>query len=224
MSKLNKITHGKIDFKLKSAEMSSYKMDKIMSPYDGEVVKTHSANCPDGYLVIRHYIDGVLYYSQFCGISNGIASLGDKVRGGATIGFFSDKPITYSVLTSNFEFLNPESFLNETLFKPKEPSKDKKPSKDKEPKDKEPKEPRGEDEYEINALAPVTLPIEFAYRSLSKGAKKVGKELKKMGKGMFQLHNKEKDDRLKKAREDKDNDDNDQSLNENIQRIKKLLK
>jgi hypothetical protein len=41
---------------------------------------------------------------------------------------------------------------------------------------------------------------------------------------MFNFKDKEKDDRLKKAREDKDNDDNNQSLNENIQRIKKLLK
>jgi hypothetical protein len=41
---------------------------------------------------------------------------------------------------------------------------------------------------------------------------------------MFQLHNKEKDERLKKAREDKENDEKNKGLNENIERIKKLLK
>ena len=80
------------------------------------------------------------------------------------------------------------------------------------------------EEYQLNALAPVTIPLEFVTKQITKGAGKVGKELKKIGKGMFNFKDKEKDDRLKKAREDKDNEDNNQSLNENIQRIKKSLK
>lgn len=215
MNNFNKITHGNIDFKSKSAEMTSYMMDKVMSPYEGEVVKTNNSNCPDGYLVIRHYIDGIVYYSQFCGVSNSIVSLGDKVRGGSTLGFFSDKPITYSVLSSNLQYLNPEKFLNGSSTNTVEPDKEKKKDKPKEEKPKEREEPKDKDEYEINAVAPIALPIEFAFRNLVKG----GKALKKMGKGMFQLHNKEKDEKLKKEKEESEG-----NLNEEISRIKKLLK
>jgi len=218
-----KITHGKTDFKTKSVELTSYDNDTVMSPYPGVVVKTHSPHCNDGYLVIKHTINNEVYYSQYCGIKSVLTPLGDNVNGGTKLGFFSDKPITYSCLTANLDYMIPYTFLSGDVLKDYEKeTKSKKDEKDKKPK--EPEEPKDYDSYQLNSTALVSLPTEFAYRTLSKGAKKVGKELKKMGKGMFQLHNKEKDDRLKKAREDKDNDDNNQSLNENIQRIKKLLK
>ena len=220
MIKSTKLTHGDIDFKSKSAELKSYRMDKIMSPYDGLVVKTNNNNCKSGYLLIQHNIDGSKFYSQFCGVDNPLVHLSDDVRGGATLGFFSDDPITYSVLSANLEYINPKQFLNGELFKDeKSPEKEKTKEKTKSnEKDKD------SEEYQLNALAPVTIPLEFVTKQITKGAGKVGKELKKIGKGMFNFKDKEKDDRLKKAREDKDNEDNNQSLNENIQRIKKLLK
>jgi hypothetical protein len=220
MIKSNKITHGDIDFKSKSAELKSYRMDKIMSPYDGLVVKTNNNNCKSGYLLIQHNIDGSKFYSQFCGVDNPLVHLSDDVRGGATLGFFSDDPITYSVLSANLEYINPKSFLNGELFK-NEKSPEKEKTKE---KTKSYEQDKDSEEYQLNALAPVTIPLEFVTKQITKGAGKVGKELKKIGKGMFNFKDKEKDDRLKKAREDKDNDDNNQSLNENIQRIKKLLK
>ena len=222
MMESNKITHGDIDLKSKSAELKSYRMDKVMSPYDGEVVKTNNNSCPNGYLLIQHNIGGSKFYSQYCGVNSPIVHLSDNVRGGATLGFFSDDLITYSVLSSNLDYINPKMFLNGSLFNDEETNLKSKEKNKKEPK--EPKKYRNPKDYEINALSPVTLPIEFVGNQILKGANIAGKELKKMGKGMFQLHNKEKDDRLKKAREDKDNVDNNQSLNENIQKIKRLLK
>jgi len=222
MIKSNKIIHGDIDFKSKSAELKSYRMDKVMSPYDGSVVKTNNNNCNSGYMLIQHNIDGTKFYSQFCGIDNPLVHLSDDVRGGTTLGFFSDDPITYSVLSSNLEYLNPKKFLNGELFKNEESPEKKKEDPEKKPKSYE--KDKDPEEYQLNALAPVTIPLEFVTKQITKGAGKVGKELKKIGKGMFNFKDKGKDDRLKKAREDKDNEDNDQSLNENIQRIKKLLK
>jgi hypothetical protein len=215
MSKSNKITHGDIDFKSKSAELKSYRMDKVMSPYDGVVVKTN--NSSDGYLLIQHNIGGSKFYSQFCGVNNTLAHLSDNVRGGSTIGFFSEEPITYSVLSSNLDYLNPKKFLNGELFKDEE-SKDKSKVSDKK-ETKPTKRYRDSKDYEINALSPVTLPIEFAANQLLKGADIAGKELKKIGKGMFQLHNKEKDERLKQKKNDSED-----NLNEEISRIKNLLK
>lgn len=217
MSKSNKITHGDIDFKSKSAELKSYRMDKVMSPYDGVVVKTNNNSCSDGYLLIQHNIGGSKFYSQFCGINNALAHLSDNVRGGSTIGFFSEEPITYSVLSSNLDYLNPKKFLNGELFKDEE-SKDKSKVSDKK-ETKPTKRYRDSKDYEINALSPVTLPIEFAANQLLKGADIAGKELKKIGKGMFQLHNKEKDERLKQKKNDSED-----NLNEEISRIKNLLK
>lgn len=217
MSKSNKISHGDIDFKSKSAELKSYRMDKVMSPYDGVVVKTNNNNCTDGYLLIQHNIGGSKFYSQFCGVNNPLAHLSDNVRGGSTIGFFSEEPITYSVLSSNLDYVNPKKFLNGEFFKDVE-SKDK--SKVSNKKETKPtKRYRDSKEYEINALSPVTLPIEFAANQLLKGADIAGKELKKISKGMFQLHNKEKDERLKQKKNDSED-----NLNEEISRIKNLLK
>lgn len=223
--KPSKITYGNTKFGTKSVELTSYERDKVMSPYPGVVAKTHSPHCNDGYLVIKHIINNEVYYSQYCGINNVLTPLGDKVNGGATLGFFSDKPITYSCLNANLDYMIPNTFLSGDVLKDYE--KDTKPKNDdkveKDP-EKDKYEPKDKSKYEINALTPMTLPLEFGYRALTKGAKKIGKELKTMGKGMFSLKNKEKDDRLKKAREDKENEENNQSLYENIERIKKLLK
>lgn len=231
MINLNKMTHGTIDFKSKTAEMSSNQTDKIVSPYDGVVIKTHSYNCAGGYLVIKHLIDNVEYYTQFCGISNPLIPLGNKVRGGETIGFFSDKPITFSVLTPNLQYLDPKKFINGEYFdtnkKSKNPTVFNKKSKTPTVINKEKDnfdDPIKSDEYDINVLSPITIPLEYGYRQIAKGTKKLGKELKTIGKDMFKLKDKKKDERLKKAREDKDNENDNQSLNENIQRIKKLLK
>lgn len=216
MSKQHKITYGNIDFKSKSADMTSYQMDKVMCPYDGEIVKTQNSNCADGYLVIKHNIDGDIYYTQYCGIKNVLTPLGAKVKGGETLGFFSDNPITFSVLTHNLEYFDPKKFLSQLSTTEKvEPSKDKTFTKSKDIGN----DRLTDNEYDINALSPISLPIEYAYKQISKGTKKVGKELKNIGKGMFQLRDKERDEKLRNKKEESN-----ENLNEEITRIKNLLK
>jgi len=209
MIKFEQMTYGKTVFGSKSAKLTSFDNDKLHSPYNGEVVKTHHHQCNTGYLLIKHTIGKDVYYSQFCGIKRPVIALKDYIKAGKTIGYFSNDEIVYSLLDSNFKTINPEPpFV--TGFK--EP-KDKEKEKDKDPKNYEPKTPASDSK--IDSLVSLSLlPLEIVSDKIVDQGKKLGKNLKNIGKSMFQLHDKEKDEKIKKAK----------GLTEDIERIKKLLK
>jgi hypothetical protein len=216
MSKFEQMTYGETVFGPKSAKLTSFENDKLHSPYDGEVVKTHHHQCDSGYLLIKHTVDKDIFYSQFCGIGRVTVTLRDNIKKGKIIGYFSNDEIVYSFLDSNFKTLNPKTpFVTEF--------KTEKESKEKEPKDKNFKTPSN---FEANpGLVSLALqPIDFLGKQTVKQGTKLAKKMKDIGKGMFKLKDTEKDERLKKAREDKENDEKNKGLNENIERIKKLLK
>lgn len=219
MIKFEQMSTGDVVYGPKSAKLTSFEKDRLLSPYGGEVIKTHNHQCDKGYMLIKHSIDNNVYYSQFCGIGQITLTLGDKVKVGKMIGYFSSDDINYSFLNSDLKAINPETpFV--TGFKPEKESKDKEPKEPKTPKDKEPSN------FETNpGLVSLALsPIDLLGKQVVKQGKNISKTLKNAGKSMFQLRDKEKDERLKKAREDKENDEKNKDLNENIERIKKLLK
>jgi hypothetical protein len=218
MSKFEQMTYGETVFGTKSAKLTSFENDKLHSPYDGEVVKTHHHQCDSGYLLIKHTVGKDVFYSQFCGIGRVTVTLKDNIKKGKIIGYFSNDEIVYSFLDSNFKTLNPKTpFVTE--FKTEKESKENEP-KNKKTKDKEP----WKSDVKPGLVSFALSPIDFLGKQTVKQGTKLAKKMKDIGKDMFKLKDTEKDERLKKAREDKENDEKNKGLNENIERIKKLLK
>ena len=170
----------------KTVGLSSYDNDRLVSPYDGIVVP--SFNRCDGNLSIEHNVNGETFYSDFCEIGRVIVGIGNTVKQGHTIGYFSDKEISFSILNKNKSKQNVGDFLSGHQFK-----KDVKKSETKEPKTKETSSKSSNDRVGGSDIFTDILlsPISFINKALS--------------------------DKPKKKKEDDD-------LNENIIRIKQLLK
>jgi hypothetical protein len=220
MIKFEKMSSGDVIYGPKSAKLTSFENDRLLSPYDGEVVKTHNHQCEKGYMLIKHIIDKKVYYSQFCGIGQISLSLGDYVKVGKTIGHFSSDDITYSLLNSDLKAFNPKPAFSDE-FKRETESKDK---KEKESKNKETKVSSSNSNGGFGLVSLALKPIDLLGKQAIKQGGKFKDTLKDIGKDMFKLKDTEKDDRLRKAREDKENDEKNKELNENIERIKNLLK
>lgn len=202
MIKFVKMSSGNVLYGPKSAKLSSFDKDRLSAPYDGEVVNTHNKQCNNGYMLIRHNINNEVYYSQFCGVGLVILSFGDYVKAGKTIGYFSTDDITYSFLNSNLKAIDPEKPFKEGF------------KSDKSKEEKKNKENKGENTIDsssndrIGLVSLALKPIDILSKQTVKQGSKLAKNLKNIGKSMFQLHDKEKDEKL----------------NEDIERIKKLLK
>lgn len=169
----------------KTVSLSSYDNDRLVSPYDGIVVSPF--NQCDGNLSIEHNINGETFYSDFCEIGRVIVGIGNTVKQGHTIGYFSDKEVSFSILNKKKSKQNVNDFLSGNQSK-----KDVKRPNTKEPKTKEINVKSGEDRIGGSDIFTNILlsPISFINKALS--------------------------DKPKKKKDD--------DLNENIIRIKQLLK
>ncbi len=235
MIRFEKITQGSFDYQPSdySYKSSGPTNSYIVSPYDGIVASTYSNRCKSGYILIQHLIQNSTYYSQFCNVGKVIISKNDIVKQGKTIGVVLNPTdeITYTLLNENFRKVNPTIFFNG--FKPQSVNKpptststnnkttgnqnwvnsfSQSPPKKRKKNDdvdydendfKPKKKGKNLGDYSLIdlALSPISL--------LHKGGEKLGKNLKKAGKGMFDFSIKKKED--------------DSNLNEDIKRIKKLL-
>jgi hypothetical protein len=156
----------------KTVSLSSYDNDRLVSPYDGIVVP--SINRCDGNLTIEHNVNGETFYSDFCEIGRVIVGIGSTVKQGHTIGYFSDKEISFSILNKNKSKQNVGDFLSGHKF-----NKNVKDPKTKDPKTKEPivksNEPRigGSDIFTDILLSPIS----FIKKALSDKPKKKDDEL-----------------------------------------------
>lgn len=81
----------------KSFVYNSYSGDRIISPYDGEVVSVSNTEC-DGNIRIKHSFDGKTIYSNFCGVGRSNVLSGQNVYQSKPIGSFGDKEIKYEVI------------------------------------------------------------------------------------------------------------------------------
>jgi hypothetical protein len=219
MINFNKISSGTIKNNGKSLIISSHNMSRISTPYLGEVIKINSKDCNSGYLLIRHIINKKYYYSQFCGIGNLIVGIGDYVIEGNTIGYFSNESIKYSFFDENLKHI---SFNDSLTYGRKVSDNNLKPKKDKEKeKERDTTNLDGSAKFKKTGLLGLALsPLDV----LNRTSLKAGDDLKKVKSSIFKFKDEKKDDRLKKAREDNEKEENNQSLNENIQKIKKLMK
>jgi len=155
----------------KTVGLSSYENDRLVSPYDGIVVP--SINRCDGNLTIEHNVNGETFYSDFCEIGRVIVGIGSTVKQGHTIGYFSDKEISFSILNKKKSKQNVNDFLSGHQFK-KDEKKDVKKSETKEPIVKS-NEPRigGSDIFTDILLSPIS----FIKKALSDKPKKKDDEL-----------------------------------------------
>jgi hypothetical protein len=164
MIKFEQMTTGDVVYGPKSAKLTSFEKDRLLSPYGGVVVKTHNHQCDKGYMLIKHSIGNNVYYSQFCGIGQITLTLGDNVKVGKMIGYFSSDDIIYSFLNSDLKAINPEKPFTEG-FNVEKGKEEKEKNKE---KNKDPKSPSN---FETNpGLVSLALqPIDFLGKKTGKG-------------------------------------------------------
>ena len=106
------VSGGRVDdSNSKEIVISSYQGNLIRAPYEGVVDKMDPNHC-GGYIKIQHNFDGKQYYSSFCEVNRITVNRGDNVRKGNSIGIMGDKDITYSVLDSSGRKINSKPFFN----------------------------------------------------------------------------------------------------------------
>lgn len=198
--------NGDYHSKTKTTTILTNSMGRLYCPYDGVVMVNYSNKC-SGYILIKHLINNKVYFSEFCNTPRIIVGKSDYVKKGQTIGHFLNDTdnVSYTLYDSNRNKINPEPFFRG--FKPL--SNTDKTSKE---KVKEKKKVKGDDKHttgkDYNLFLSLALsPLDFVSKQAGKVVKKAKDEIKQSGKDMFKL---------------KDDDDN-KSINESINRIKKLL-
>jgi hypothetical protein len=212
--------NGDYSLKTKKSVIQSKSMGKLFCPYNGVVIGTYSTNC-SGYLLIGHKINNDMYYSEFCGIPKVFVGKNDTIRKGQTIGYFLNDTdnAEYTLYSLNHNKLDPRPFFKGFSVKnttpnntpnystPKKQSKEKKSSND----DNDDYKERNVVPADNNLFLSLALsPFDFISKQAKKIAKNAGKEIKKSAKGIF-------DFKTTKNKEDEE------TLNEDIKRIKKLL-
>lgn len=168
----------------------SYFSSKIVAPYDGDVVEVDPSVC-DGKIKIKHNINGLYYFSEFCNVNRIQVRQGEFVRKNENIGDLGDNSLKVHVYDNNGNKYPISKFIKDSDKKPEEKSKYKTDDKV-EYKDNSRSEYPGEFTLPINTLlTPLTI---FNDMMSYKGKKK-----------------------KKKVEED-------EKINEEIDRIKELLK
>jgi len=106
------VSGGRVnDSNSKELVISSYQGNLVRAPYGGVVDKMDPNHC-GGYIKIQHNVNGKQYYSSFCEVNRITVNASDKVRKGNSIGIMGDKDITYSVLDSSSRKINSKPFFD----------------------------------------------------------------------------------------------------------------
>jgi hypothetical protein len=162
---------------------------KIVAPYDGDVVEVDPSVC-DGKIRIKHRINGLAYFTEFCNVNRPSVRTGESVRQNETIGDLGNNSLKVNVYDNNGTKYPISKFIKDSDKKPEEKVKTKtKRNSDYDSDYSDSKYP-GEYTLPINALlTPLTI---FNDMMSYKGKKKKVEE--------------------------------DEKINEEIDRIKELLK
>lgn len=205
----------------KTTKIKSTKSQKIRTPYSGVVTKIFSDSC-NGYVEILHEIEGEKYRSVYCYIDNVIVKRGDIVNEGQVIGHTIEKDddVIYS-LYLNGKKVNPLNFFRNNKFKSNDSKSSLSYEKNKEPNYNQPKNKKSEKKSNTSSretyvkdgnsgrlLSNLLLsPLNFVGNKLEKGIQTVKSEFKN----------------LSSTNSKKDKEIDDESLNEELKRIKRLL-
>jgi hypothetical protein len=202
MSTFQKPSTGSITKKDNNVlEFSSFKLDNINSPFAGVVTDVSQTDC-GGKVKLKHVFNGNTLYSKFCNVSTILVSRGENVNGGEKIGKFGDKPVEY-VLSDGGKNLNPKDFFGEVESKKTETNKERTSKSS---------------DYRTEKKRGLTVPQEIAIDAISLPLK-MGKDFAKglISKPWQMLKDLPSNILPKKEGFERD-------LNEEIERIKSLLK
>jgi hypothetical protein len=167
----------------------------IVSPYDGDVVEVDPSVC-NGKIRIKHNINGLFYYTEFCNVNRIKVRNGEFIRKNEIIGDLGDKSLKVYVYDNTGRKHSVSEFIKTSNKKTIDPKKEKKIEKD-----------SNYNYYNDNPRKDkypgiLTLPINVALAPLS------------IFNDMMSYKGKKKN---KKVEED-------EKINEEINRIKELLK
>lgn len=136
--------------------------DVILAPYDGVVYDVDIRKC-DGYIQLAHMVNNNLMYSEICGVNKSIfVASGVDVKQGDILGHAGNNEVTFEIKDSNKNPLRIEPFFIDVDIDNKDKDIDKDDKKDsnnnketdnkqqtkKEPKRKEEPDPNKEDNKE----------------------------------------------------------------------------
>jgi hypothetical protein len=97
MSSFQKPSSGSMSKKSdKTIEFSSHSLDSIVSPYQGVVTTVSTTDC-GGKIKIKHRFNGKDLYSQFCNVPTILVAKGETVNGGEKVGKFGSNTIEYAL-------------------------------------------------------------------------------------------------------------------------------
>ena len=187
--------------------------DSIVAPFDGVVTAVDYKKC-DGFVQISHLINGKIFYSEICGANKNIfVGSGMDVKKGQTIASCGGKNVTFEVKDGNKDKVSISTFMKglpepkkDDTEKKKEPENKKESEKKKESDKKkeedflDKKEKKGWDL--TNPKDPKELPNLFTSLMLTPFAF--------IEKGL--------------APKKKQTDEEEERLNEEIQKIRKMIK
>ena len=204
---INPAPYGEMKYEdFKTVKLISYPDSKLVAPYEGVVSEPLNPPCKD-FIRIEHKLEDRKVYSLFCDVGKVAVSNKDKVRQGQMIGKFSDDKIDYFILDDNNKKTQIVSFFEKKV----DPVKKEKEGKEKEGKEKENKDKEGKDKKQNNdneknkkrtstgesGIENVFLDaLLLPFSLVHSGAKKITG----------------------------DSDEKDKKLQENIEKIKKLIK
>lgn len=130
---INPAPYGEMKYEdFKNVKLIAYPNSKLVAPYGGIISEPLNPPCKD-FIRIEHNIEDRAVYSLFCNVGKLSVSNRDKVRQGEMIGKFSDDKIDYFILDDNNKKMQIVKFFEEKV----EPVKKEKDGKDKEKDEKE---------------------------------------------------------------------------------------
>ena len=139
MKFINPVPYGNIDNFLSSSKvmvMNSYPNQKIVAPFNGLI---NNVDLSEKSIEIEHNVNGSKVYSKINGIVNPYVNKGYKVSQNDIIGFVGDEPIKYSITDRMGFKQNLDSFFKDLTNK-KQTGDDEKKQKEVDSKEKENKE------------------------------------------------------------------------------------
>ena len=185
--------------------ISSFNGDRVLSTYDGIITESDPTQC-GGFIQIEHDINNKAHFSNYCNVGRIMIGRRVPVRQGETIGYVGDDNLEYEIFNSNGHKQSLHSF-----FTIKNNDKDDKTKKEKPKEVKTPEIKTSKQTYfdKLNSSEP-------GLHSLTKNlivapfhvTDFIGKKVKQ---GINKLKSKK-------------DEENEQKVNEEIDRIKQLLK
>jgi len=195
---------------------------RIKLPYDGMVIRTVKQGV-NGYLLVRHNINGEFYYSEYTNIPRLIVTVSDVLSSGQIVGYFLNDTdeVTYLLRNSRMYRIPSEQFFNPKTSRKNDD--DDKNDEEKRDKKREDKSSNDNDSKTPKTDFMLLKPMMYGLNKGGNIADKITKKFNSAIKDTFSLKNKKKSNDSEESEESDETANEINKLHEQIQRIKKLL-